>query len=311
MNKYLWLIRRELWEARAVWVAPAICAAIIVGGALLAAFGMGTVTIEGLDPAALARLHDQLPPEHLDRVASLVLAAIAAPFFILVLFTQFFYSVDTLYAERRDRAILFWKSLPVSDAETVLSKLTVALIVMPGVAAATAIVTQVVVFAIAGAKLAPLGLLQGQLWAPSLWGGSLLVVGYVLLASALWYLPLVGWGLLASAWAPRSPLMYASLPPLAVGLAEYIAFHTHHAFAVIGERVGNLGLAAHAFTGRPKGGGFGFVISEDYVQVPRSLVEAMCPGRFFGSAEVWLGVAVGAAFVAAAIWVRRRRDEAG
>jgi ABC-2 type transport system permease protein len=309
MNRFLWLVRRELWETRAVWVAPAICAAIIVGGALTAAFGMGSITIQGLDPEELAKLHEKMTPEHLDAIAGLALGGIAFPFFIMVLFTQFFYAIDSLYGERRDRAILFWKSLPLSDAETVLSKLFVAAVLMPVAAAAAALATQIVVFAIAGAKLAPLGLLQGHLWTPSLWGDTLLVMAYGLVTGMLWYLPLIGWALLVSAWAPRSPLMYASLPPLAVGLAEYIVFHSHHAFAVVGERVGNLGLLGHAFAGRPKGGGFGFVVSEEHMQIPRSLVDTMRPAQFFASPEVWIGVAVGTAFVAAAIWVRRSRDE--
>jgi len=310
MNKFQWLVRRELWEARAVWVAPAICAAILVGGTLLAAFGMGTVSVDGLGPEQLTRLHEQMTAEHVEGIAAVALGGIAFPFYILVLFTQFFYAIDSLYGERRDRAILFWKSLPVSDAETVLSKLWVAAVVMPVVAAAAALATQLVVFAIAAAKLAPLDLPQLHLWAPSLWGNTLLVMGYGLIAGMLWYLPLVGWALLVSAWAPRSPLMYASLPPLAVGLAEYIVFHSHHALAVVGERVGNLGLLGHAFASHAKGGGFGIVMTAEHLEVPRSLVETMRPAAFFGSAEVWIGVAVGAAFVAAAIWVRRSRDEA-
>jgi ABC-2 type transport system permease protein len=311
MNRFLWLVRRELWEARAVWVAPAICAAILIGGTLVAAFGMGSMSIEGLDADELAKLHEKMTPENLERIAGLALGGIAFPFFILVLFTQFFYAIDSLYGERRDRAILFWKSLPVSDTETVLSKLFVAVVVMPGVAAGAALVTQLVLFAIAGAKLAPLGLLQGHLWAPSLWGSTLLVMAYGLLTSMLWYLPLIGWALLVSAWAPRSPLTYATLPPLAIGLAEYIVFHSHHALAIIGERVGNLGLLGHAFDHRSNGGGFGLVVTADRVEIPRALVDAMRPAQFFGSAEVWLGVLLAAVFVVAAIGVRRRRDEAG
>jgi ABC-2 type transport system permease protein len=310
MNKFLWLVRRELWEARSVWVAPAICAAIIIGAALVAAFGTGTITVQGLGPEDLGKLQTTMTPEHVDGIVSLTLGGITLPFFILVLFTQFFYAIDSLYGERRDRAILFWKSLPVSDAETVLSKLLVAAVIMPLVAAAMALGTQIVVFMIGGAKLAALEFLHGHLWSPALWAGSLLVIAYVLVASALWFLPLLGWTLLVSAWAPRSPLMYASLPPLGVGLAEYIVFHSHHALSVIGERVGNLALFAHAFSGRSKATGFGFAIDQDHMNIPRSLVETMRPGQFFGSPEVWLGVVVGAAFVAAAIWVRRSRDEA-
>ncbi len=309
MNKFLWLVRRELWEARSVWVAPAICAAIIVGGALIAAFGTGTVSFQGMSPEDLAKLQNHMTPEHLDGIASLALGGIALPFFIMVLFTQFFYTIDSLYGERRDRAVLFWKSLPLSDTETVLSKVFVAVLVMPLAAAVAAVASQVLVFAIASVKLAPLQLLQGHLWTPSLWGGSLLVSGYALVASMLWYLPFVGWCMLVSAWAPRSPLMYATLPPLAVGLAEFIVFRTHYVLAVVGERFGNMAFFAHAFSGRSQATGFGFVIDQDHMEIPRSLVETMRPGHFFGTADVWVGVVVGTLLIVAAIWVRRSRDE--
>jgi ABC-2 type transport system permease protein len=310
MNRFLWLVRRELWEARSVWVAPAICAAIIVGGALIAAFGTGSITVDGLDAEGLGRLHDKLTPENLDGAASLALAGIAVPFFVMVMFTQFFYAIDALYGERRDRAILFWKSLPLSDAQAVLSKLAVAAVIMPAAAAAAALATQLVVFVIASAKLSSLDFLQGHLWTASLWGGDLVVLLYSLAAAALWYLPLLGWALLVSAWAPRAPLMYATLAPLAVGLGEFIVFRTHHALKFIGDRVGNGGFIAHAFASHSQARGFTFVIEQDKLQIPRSLVEAMRPAQFFTSPEVWFGVVLAAAFVAAAIRVRRTRDEA-
>ena len=309
MNKFLWLVRRELWEARTVWVAPAICAGIMVGGALVAAFWTGTISIQGLDPQQMAQLHEKMTPEHVDGIASFALGAIYVPFFILVLFTQFFYAIDALYGERRDRSVLFWKSLPVSDTESVLSKLAVASLIMPLAAAAAALVTQLALFMIASAKLAPLEFLHGHLWTPSLWGGSLLVILYVVAGSVLWYLPLLGWCLLVSAWAPRSPLMYATLPPFAVALAEYIVFHTHYAWSAVLERVGNLGMLAHAFGGRSSARGFGITVDQEHMDIPRSLVETMRPAHFFGTPELWIGVVVGAAFVAAAIWIRRSRDE--
>jgi len=306
MSTFKWLVRRELWEARTVWVAPAICAAIIAGGALIAAFGTGTVSFQGLDPEDLAKLHQKMTPEHLDGIASMALGAIAMPFLIMVMFTQFFYAIDSLYGERRERAILFWKSLPVSDAQTVLSKLLVAAVIMPLAAIAVAFVTQVVVFAIASAKLAPLELMHGHLWTPSLWGGSVVLMLYVTLAGVLWYLPVLAWCLLVSAWAPKSPVMYATLPPLGVVLLEYIVFRTHYVWSACIERLKLFGLLAHALGGRAVNN---VVIDDEHFEIPRSMAEAMRPVQFFSSPEVWLGVVVAAALIAAAIWVRRTRDE--
>jgi ABC-2 type transport system permease protein len=223
-----------------------------------------------------------------------------------VMFTQFFYAIDSLYGERRERGILFWKSLPISDAQTVLAKLFIAAIAMPLAAAAAAFVTQVLVFIIASIKLGPLEILHGHLWTPSLWGGSLLLTGYLLLAGALWYLPVLGWCLLVSAWAPRSPVMYATLPPMGVALAEFIVFRTHYFWDVCVERLKLFGLLAHALGGRAVNH---VVIDDEHMEIPRSMVETIQAGQFFGSASVWLGVVVGAGLVAGAIWMRRNRDE--
>lgn len=307
-TKVYWLLRRELWESRSIWMAPAICGAIIVLAALWAAFGTGNVTLEGLGPHEYAKLHE-LTPEKLDAVASYGVGLIAVPFFVMVLFTQFFYALDALYSERRDRSVLFWKSLPVSDTETVLSKLAIAGLVMPLAAAAAALATQLILVVIASAKFAGLGILQGHLWTASLWGGDLVVMAYVVLASALWYLPLLGWCLVVSAWAPRSPVMYATLAPLALGLAEFIAFRSHFVLRAIGSRVGNMELLARSFGGRHQGAGFGVDIDESHIEVPRRLIDAIDPSAVFTTPTMWVGVAVGVGLVAGAIYMRRRAGE--
>ena len=53
-----------------------------------------------------------------------------------------FYCLDALHGERRDRSILFWKSLPVSDLTTVLAKASVPCRVLPPRAFALALATQ-------------------------------------------------------------------------------------------------------------------------------------------------------------------------
>jgi ABC-2 type transport system permease protein len=306
MNKFLWLVRRELWEARSVWVPPAILAVILVAGTLLGALLTGSVSLQGLPPDELAKLHEKMTPEHLDGIASLALGFIFMVFLVLLMFTQFAYAIDSLYGERRDRAILFWKSLPVSDTQTVLSKLLIASVVMPLVALAIAIVTQFALFATAGAKLASIDLLTGHLWTPQLWAGSMVFMLYITLAGMLWYLPLIGWYLLVSAWAPRSPLMYAVFAPPGVALAEFLVFHTHHLGSLFAVRVKLFGLLSQALGGEAIGN---VLIDDEHFEIPRSLFETMRPAQFLGSVEVWGGVVVGVLLVAAAVWVRRSRDE--
>jgi ABC-2 type transport system permease protein len=221
------------------------------------------------------------------------------------MFTQLMYAADALYGERRDRGILFWKSLPLSDTETVLSKLFVAAVLMPLVAAGIALVTQVGFFAIAGAKLSSLDLLRGHVWVPSVWGGAIVTSVYLVIAGALWYLPVIAWFLAVSAWAPRSPLMYATLPPVGVMVAEYITFHTTHVWHLCIARLNFVGLLSEALGGS----GVQLVIDDEHMIIPRNLVDMMQPGRFFGSAQVWIGVAVAAGLLVATIRLRRSRDD--
>ncbi|HXQ64325.1 MAG TPA: hypothetical protein VN787_05680 [Steroidobacteraceae bacterium] len=308
MSRFLWLIRRELWESRAVWVAPAICAAVIVGGVLIASILHGTVRLDSQDAANLAQVK-AMTPAKIEAFTSLALGVIALPFFILVLFTQFLYALDSLYGDRRDRSILFWKSLPISDTESVLAKLTVAVLIFPLAALAAALVTQVIMFAICSIELPGMSVLAGHVWSPIVWAGSLLVMGYLYVASALWYLPLIGWALLASAWAPRSPFMWAALPPLALGLLELIVLRSSYVLHAVGERVGNASLFGRAF-GMPHATGFTFAVKldRDTLTIPRALTDMMRPAEFFSSPSLWIGVLIATGFVAAAIWVRRYRD---
>ncbi|HXQ30945.1 MAG TPA: hypothetical protein VN790_03125 [Steroidobacteraceae bacterium] len=308
MNKFLWLIRRELWESRAMWVAPAVCAAIIIGGTLIATVLHGTVNVHPEDAAHLAQLRT-LTPDRAEAFASIALGVIALPFFMLVLFTQFLYALDSLYGDRRDRSILFWKSLPISDTQSVLAKLTVAAAIFPLAAIAAALVTQLIVFAICSIKLQTLSVLTGHFWIPATWAGSLLVMGYLYVASLLWYLPLTGWALLASAWAPRSPFLWAALPPLALGLLELIVLRSAYVLHAIGERVGGASLMARAFS-MSHASGFTFVVKTDHstMTIPRALTDMMQPAAFFSSPSLWIGVLLAAGFVGAAVWVRRYRD---
>ena len=311
MNAFVWLVRRELWESRAVWVGPAICAAIIVVGLLIASLSHGGIVFDTDHGPKLAEFEAKLTPAKVEALASIVLGLISLPFLITILFVQFFYSIDALYGERRDRSILFWKSLPISDAASVLAKLSVAAVLIPMVACGFAVLTQVLVFALLSVKLSSFAALAGHFWSPVTWAGSLLVMLYVLVGTVLWYLPLVGWLLLVSAWAPRSPFMWATLPPPALALAEWVVFRTNHLWHVIGGRVGNIGFLSEAFA-KMNGEGFGFGYNGPglgEVTAPASLVDLMQPGVLFTSTSLWAGVVVGGALVATTIWMRRYRDE--
>ncbi len=304
MNRFIWLIRRELWETRSVWLAPALMAAFLVGCVIVASLLSHPIHF-GMDSQSLADMHPGLTSTKLDSIATVFLAAIMGIFFLLVLFTQFFYAADSLYGERRERAILFWKSLPLSDTETVLSKLVVAAVVMPAFATAGAFVAQLGVAVVAALKGASIEGLQPHLWNFAVWGDVIVIDLYIMLAMMLWCVPVVAFYLLVSAAVPRSPIAIAALLPIVVSIGERIAFGTHYVATLAADR--SVGLAAHIFRGHTSTG-MNFHVDDSTMELPHSLLSLMRPLDFLGSADLWLGLAGGAAFIAGAVWTRRYRD---
>ena len=118
---WYWSVWRELWENRSIYIAPLIVAAFEVFG-----FGISTIGLADRRRAVLL-----LDAAH-QRAAIEQPYDLAAMMMIFIVFiVGVFYCLDALHSERRDRSILFWKSLPVSDLTTVLSKVTIPLVVLP------------------------------------------------------------------------------------------------------------------------------------------------------------------------------------
>ena len=169
---------------------------------------------------------------------------------LLLMFTTFivavFYCLDALHGERRDRSILFWKSLPVSDLTTVLSKASIPLVVLPLLTFAITVVTQLVMLMLSTVVL--LGSRQGlaTLWTQlPFFQMSLMLLYHLVAVHSLWYAPIYCWLLLVSAWARRAPFLWAALPLLAIGIVEKIAFNSSHFAAMLGNRMDGGGGSWH------------------------------------------------------------------
>ena len=146
-----------------------------------------------------------------------------------LLSSQFFYCLDALHGERRDRSILFWKSLPVSDLITVLSKASIPLVVLPLLTFAITVVTQWIMLLMSSAALLGNGLSVTTLWSQlSLSQMWMMLLYHLVTVHALWYAPIFCWLLLVSAWARRAPILWAALPVIAIALVEKIAFNTSY-----------------------------------------------------------------------------------
>jgi len=271
-RRMYWSMRRELWEYRSLYIAPLAVAAVFLLGFLIA--------------LTLSPAHRHEP---LDMPYELAAGLIMGTAFILGIF----YSLDALYGERRDRSILFWKSLPVSDLTTVLSKFAIPLIILPLLSFAIALITQFVMLLLSSAALLGSGLSVGTLGGRmSFFHMSLMLLYHILTVHGLWYAPIYGWLLLVSAWAPRAPFIWAFLPPFVIWGVEKIAFRTSHF----------LGMLQYRLTG-----------PEPSTTAARSgnlmeMMSALTPVQFFSTPGLWVGLAVAAIFLAAAVRLRRYRE---
>jgi ABC-2 type transport system permease protein len=228
---FYWSVRRELWEYRSIYLAPLAAAGVALFGFLFVVHRVPEEVRElmsgkiFMDPQAAPDVRQPY-----DLVAALIMGA--------AFLVSIFYSLDALYGERRDRSILFWKSLPLSDLTTVLAKATVPLLILPLISFAITAVTTFLMFLISGAVVGAHGLSVGYLWS-QLQGPTVLflLLYHLLTIHILWYAPLYAWLLLVSAWARRAPLLWAVLPAFLIGAFERIAFHSSYFLNFLQERV--------------------------------------------------------------------------
>ncbi|MDZ7644448.1 MAG: ABC-2 transporter permease [Woeseiaceae bacterium] len=237
-----------------------------------------------------------------------VIAAVSALFIMAMAVLTIFYLLDSLYAERRDRSILFWRSLPVTDSETVASKLLTALFVIPVITFGVVVLTHLVVLAISGIWIESRGGDAVHLiWSAAPLASNWLATLIILLALPLWYLPFGGWFLFVSAWTKRSPFVMAILPLLVLPMLERILLPTHLFRDAIFGRFSEMPLfRGNSGAGMMFGDADEFRIAGD---ADVTLLAFLDVPAFLASQSLWIGLVVGLLFTAAAIYVRRYRDE--
>ncbi len=271
---FRWSVRRELWENRSIWIAPLAVAAVV-----LVATSISTVRAAG----SASRPEALVLPFHMS----------PAPIMLATFLVGLFYALDALYGERRDRSILFWKSLPVSDLTTVLSKAIVPLAVLPSIAFVLCVAVQLVLLVVVFAAALAGGASPAGVWAELGFVEGLPIMAYGLAVHALWFAPFYGWLLLVSAWARRVPLLWAVLPLVVVGAVEALVSGTSHVASLLRYRV--TGAMTEAFTASGAGGDV-------------HGLDQLDPGRFLTAPGLWLGLLFTVACLAAAVRLRRRRE---
>jgi ABC-2 type transport system permease protein len=297
------LIKREILEHRSIYVTPAAIASI-VSLIVLAMLVFASGFAKELDIAIFGA--SNLAGEGERRaVLTAFFVGTSGLFVVGLAILTVFYSLDSLYGERKDKSILFWRSLPVTDAETVVSKLLTAVIVLPTVAVLGIIATHLVNLIITSAWVSMKGGDAGLL----IWGSVPLLDNWltafiVLIASGIWMSPFIGWFLFVSAWTKRAPLLMAFMPLILVPLLEWIFLRTSFFASAVWDRNDALPLF--------KALDFETFFEEEHWRAgidKISLLEHIDIVKFLTSPAMWGGVIVCGLFVTAAIYVRRYRDE--
>lgn len=309
MIQSLWMqCRREFWESRGsflktpLWVA-AVMAALLIMGMITSGFEIHMALDElrehpekmqdWEDGASLmqALMSGDLFSSH-PEVLRAALGAIGIPFVLVLLLVTQVYLLGCLYQDRRDRSILFWKSLPVSETRTVLTKLAFGALAGPAVFIAASLVVGLVHLLMVlgygswqfGVGLPDVGLLLATFVGQAL----AMISGWLLFA--LWFLPVFAWLLLASAWARKSPFLVALGLPLAAAVLELWLLRSTHLFSAI----------ATPMRGAIEGLALSQIRPGDWLSLW---------GNSLTAPALWLGFGASAGFTVAAIWLRNHRYE--
>jgi ABC-2 type transport system permease protein len=279
---FYWSVRRELWENRSVWIAPLVVAAIGVLAFLVTVPALPE-NVRDLSGPDMAQAHMVVHGPY----GGAAMLGFATAFVVAV-----FYCLDALQGERRDRSILFWKSLPVSDRTTVLSKASIPLVVLPLLVFAVTAAAFLIMMVVGTAVVLATGASVGMLWSHAEPFQSMLTLLYALIVLALWHAPIYGWLLLVSGSARRTALLWAVLPFVAIAGIERILFGTTQFLSFL--RYLLLGWVTQAFA---------FV--DDAMG---NLLGSLTPVQFLSTPSLWIGLAFTAACLVVAIRLRQRRE---
>ena len=334
-HKFKLLLKREFWEHQGgffwapIWaggISLILTLMALVFGEVAARRALAAgklngdsftsnVNINGLDLSMLTSKMDAKDLHNLGGGIDLSLFTSSMWPLMVLGFVVFFYCLGTLYDERKDRSVLFWKSLPVSDRDTVLSKVVSALVVAPTLAVGAAIVTMFAfLIVISVVVVLHHGNPVDLIWGP----GSPLKVAASLLACipvyALWALPTVGWLMLCSAWSNSKPFLWAILLPVFSWIIV-AWFGLMNVFSLDAAWYGRNIVARGLVSVFPGSWYMNDAVKGQlsmHVNSPGDIANAIDIGKswaVFGSTELWIGALVGAVMIFAAIRLRRWRDD--
>ena len=318
MNTYKWLLKREFWEHKGgfFWT-PAVVGALLTlgtGASVIAALAMKSGGGMQINGQQVTRLSEVVSPEQQAQAVDAFSNAWMLPsamLFGVMAIVVFFYCLGCLFDERQDRSVLFWKSLPVSDTETVLSKVATALVVAPLLTLAFGIVTSFLVLLITLAAAGASGLNLAGVFANSATYTAPFEIAATIPVYLVWALPTVGWLMMVSSWARTKVFLWAVGVPVLVGVL-ISWFNAMFDFNWNVEWFWH-NIVARGLLSVMPGAWFGFVDPAGGMQIHHNHVDftvlVVQSWKTLASAHAAIGAVAGAAMIYAATRIRRWKDE--
>jgi ABC-2 type transport system permease protein len=311
MGKFKVLVIRELWEHKnSIFVTPLVIFILVT---LFSLLGFVSISIDDLEVqhqgieykqsfTALVHIFATLPAEQLSTTLLGVHFGFASMFYFIMLLVMALYCLSALFDERKDRSVLFWKSMPVTDVETVLSKLFVACLIIPLSFWLFTVLSQFMWMVIAGTVAWFNDVSASQvIWGPISFTAIIFNEFVSYLVNILWTLPAVGWALIAGAYAKRAPFFHAVLPVIIIAIVESTVFHSGAFSSWLGQRI------------------LGMFIFTDGREIQLNLLDMFQNMRIddtsqallkFSNEQTWYGLILGIIFVFISIKIRQRNDDA-
>jgi len=300
-SKILMPFKRELWEYKGSFIGlPLIISGLVV---FFAVFGL--IQLSGSDEAIYALTNNglnlvldetdnaQFPTAHFSdgKLAPFVYGFLS--FFIwLSTLVSIYYLLGSLYDDRKDRSILFWKSMPVSEFQNVLTKFVTALFIVPIIALIVAFLTGLVLALIGGVWLSSLGVDSfSAIWSELGIFSAFFYTFVFSIVTSVWVAPFFGWILFVSSISTKPPILLAVVPPLVLIILERMFLGSSYFLAIIGNYIPDFSHVESIAI-------FGF----------DTLFLAMTKS-FLTDISFWFGMVLTVGFVAGSIWFRNNRYE--
>jgi len=308
------LIKREYWEHRgAFFKAPVIIGIVL----LVISIGIYITTLvltnkTGSTDLASKLIHESsnLSQEQLTMIWDGQMMGISSLYLTVLFFVLFFFLLGSLFDDRKDQSILFWKSLPISDASTVTSKLLTALFLVPIIFSAVFIVVTFLLMMIFTIVLLIHGLSPIQLiWSPASLFSAAKVVLTGSMVQMLWALPIYGWLIFSSSISKRRPFLFAVFVPAIIAFSWYwinVLTFKFTNFGMFREPLNYLGHAMFPYaSGSMSNGSFNMNNIEDGSTISMIINNMLSS---LASIEIVYGAIFAVIMVALSIWLRRYRN---